>query len=59
MQKHTPLPTRSNRRHRTDFARQATVDAFGQRAAEVLDQVDFIDRMPGPMLLFPTKARVR
>ncbi len=28
MQKHTPLPTRSNRRHRRgDFARQATFDA--------------------------------
>ncbi len=35
------------RRHRADFARQATIDAFGWRFARALDQVDFIDRAPG------------
>ena len=32
MQKHTPLPTRSNHRHRAEFARQATIAAFGRHA---------------------------
>lgn len=34
------------RRHRADFARQATIDAFGWRHARTLDQGDFIDRKP-------------
>ena len=61
MQKRTVLPnlTRSDRGHRADFARQATVEAFGRRAAEVLDSGDFIDRMPGRLLLFSPRVRVR
>jgi len=45
MTKYTPLPTRSNRRHRADFARQATIAAFG-RHASALDWGDFVDRRP-------------
>ena len=47
MQKYTPVlnPTRSDRRHRADFARQATIDAFG-RHGRALDQADFVDRQP-------------
>ena len=52
-------PLDPRRRHRSAFAREATADAFGQRGAEVLDQGDFIDRLPGRMLVFPTKARAR
>ena len=44
---------------RASFAREMAKDAFGQRSADVLDQDDFNDRLPGPMLLFPTKARAR
>ena len=36
------------RRHRADFARQATIAAFG-RHARALDQADFIDRRPGDL----------
>ena len=32
-----------------DFARQATIDAFGWRYARALDQADFIDRRPGEL----------
>ena len=51
----TPSPRRSSRadrpfnpgrRHRADFARQATIDAFGWHFARALDQADFIDRPP-------------
>ena len=35
------------RRHRTNFARQATIDAFGWHFARALDQADFVDRAPG------------
>ncbi len=60
MQKHTPLPTRSNRRHRrADFARQATIDAFGWHFARALDQADFIDRAPGEMPRSSPEARFR
>ena len=45
--------TRAARRtrpdHRTKFARQATIDAFGWRYARALDQADFIDRRPGDL----------
>ena len=59
MQKHTPLPTRSNRRHRRgDFARQATIDAFG-RYAGALDQGDFEDRKPWEVPARAPGARVR
>ena len=35
-----------DRRHRANFARQATIDAFGWRFARALDQADFLDRRP-------------
>ncbi len=34
---------------RTNFARQATIDAFGWRFAKLLDQADFVDRRPGDL----------
>ncbi len=43
----TDRPYNPGRRHRADFARQATIDAFGWRFARALDQADFIDRKPG------------
>ena len=50
----TPSPRRlgrarnphNARRHRADFARQATIDAFGWRFARALDWDDFTDRKP-------------
>ncbi len=48
MQKQIPLSSRSNRRVRASFARQATIDAFGWRFAKALDQADFRDRLPSP-----------
>ncbi len=48
MQKQIPLSSRSNRRVRASFARQATIDAFGWRFARALDQADFRDRLPSP-----------
>ncbi len=42
----TGKPFNPGRRHRADFARQATIDAFGWRFARALDQGDFIDRAP-------------
>ncbi len=42
-------PFNPGRRHRTDFARQATIDAFGWHFARALDQADFVDRAPGEM----------
>ena len=39
-------PFNPGRRHRADFARQATIDAFGWHFARALDQADFIDRPP-------------
>ena len=50
MQKHTSLSnlTHSDRRnHHDDFARAATINAFGWRHARPLDQANFIDRQPG------------
>ena len=40
------LPSKSDRRHRADFARQATIDAFGWGHARALDQGDFVDCKP-------------
>ncbi len=61
MQKCTPLsnPTRSDRHHRADFARQATIDAFGWRYARALDQADFMDRQPGEFPRPSPEARIR
>ncbi len=58
MQKHTPLPTHSNRRVRAEFARQATIAAFG-RHARALDQTDFVDRLPGEMPVPSPEARFK
>ena len=49
----------SDRRHRADFARQATIDAFGWHFARALDQGDFIDRLPGEMPGPAPEARFR
>ena len=45
----TDRPFNPGRRHRADFARQATIDAFGWHFARALDQADFVDRAPGDM----------
>ena len=45
MQKHTSLPTHSNRRVRASFARAAVHMTFGRHAG-ALDQGDFEDRKP-------------
>ena len=52
-------PFNPGRRHRTDFARQATIDAFGWHFARALDQADFVDRFPGEMLKPSPEARFR
>ena len=36
----------SPKRVRANFARMATIDAFGWRFARALDQADFLDRLP-------------
>ena len=43
----TDRPLNPSRRRRADFARQATIAAFGWRYAKSLDEHDFIDRRPG------------
>ena len=43
----TDRSSNPDRRFRADFARQATIAAFGWRFARALDQADFIDRQPG------------
>ena len=55
----TGKPFNPGRRHRTDFARQATIDAFGWHFARALDQADFIDRPPGQFPLASPEARFR
>ncbi len=55
----TDRPFNPGRRHRADFARQATVDAFGWHFARALDQADFIDRRPGDMPRSAPEARFR
>ena len=52
----TGKPFNPGRRHRADFARQATIDAFGWRFARALDQADFTDRAPRDM---PTSSEAR
>ena len=39
-------PSDPDRRHRANFARQATIDAVGWGHARALDQGDFVDRKP-------------
>ncbi len=52
-------PFNPGRRHRADFARQATIDAFGWRFARALDQADFIDRAPGELPMSSPEARFK
>ncbi len=55
----TDLSSNPDRRFRADFARQATIAAFGWCFARALDQADFIDRQtsepprPSPEARFP------
>ena len=46
-------------RYRADFARQATIAAFGWRFARALDQADFIDRQPGESPMPSPEARFK
>ena len=52
-------PFNPGRRHRANFARQATVDAFGWHFARALDQADFVDRAPGEFPGPSPEARFR
>ena len=54
-------PFNPGRRHRANFARQATIDTFGWRFARALDQADFVDRSPGesPRLIYAPRPVVR
>ncbi len=52
-------PFNPGRRPRADFARQATIDAFGWRFARALDQGDFIDRTPGELPMSSPEARFK
>ena len=45
-------------RLRAEFARQATIAAFG-RHAKALDQAGFIDRLPGEMPVPSPEARFK
>ena len=51
----SPFPTRNS----ANFARQATIDAFGWRFARALDQADFVDRLPGQLPLLSSEACFR
>ena len=55
----TGKPFNPGRRHRADFARQTTIDAFGWRFARMLDQADFVDRAPGQFPRPAPEARFR
>ncbi len=52
-------PFNPGRRHRANFARQATIDAFGWRFAKALDQADFTDRLPGDLPMSSPEARFK
>ncbi len=52
-------PFNPGRRHRANFARQATIDAFGWRFAKALDEADFVDRAPGAAPRSSPEARTR
>ena len=54
----TDKPFNPGRRHRADFARAATIDAFG-RHARALDWDDFQDRQPWQMPMRSPTARFR
>ena len=55
----TDKPFNPGRRHRADFARQATIEAFSWRFARALDQGDFVDRAPGQLPLPAPEARFK
>ncbi len=55
----TGKPHNPGRRHRADFARQATIDAFGWHFARALDQADFQDRKRWEMPKSSPDARFR
>ncbi len=55
----TGRPFTPGRRHRANYARQATIDAFGWRFARALDQADFVDRLPGQLPLLSPEARFK
>ena len=52
-------PFDAHRRRRAEFAREATIAAFGWRFARFLDQGDFLDRRPGEMPAAAPEARFR
>ncbi len=52
-------PSKPDCRVRANFARQATIDAFGWRFAKALDQGEFTDRLPGDLPRPSPEARVR
>ena len=54
---HADHPSNPERRIRANFARQATIDAFGWRFAKALDQSDFTDRLPGDLPMPSPEAR--
>ena len=54
----TNHPLNPGRRHRADFARRITIDAFGWHG-KALDQDDFLDRRPGEMPRSAPEARFR
>ena len=55
----TNPPFNPGRRHRANFARQATINAFGWHFARALDQADFVDRAPGQLPHPSPEARSR
>ncbi len=55
--KRADRPFNPGRRHRANFARQATIDAFGWRFARALDQSEFTNRLPGDLPMPSPEAR--
>ncbi len=54
----TGKPFHPGQRHRANFARQATIDAFG-RHARALDWDDFTDRQPSATSVPSPEARFK
>ncbi len=52
-------PSTPERRIRANFARQATIAAFGWRHGRALDQADFVDRLPGETPLPSPETRLK
>ena len=55
-----PVLDTPSAKHRAGFAREATLDAFGRKAAHTLEEPDFEDRQPdpGPRALGRVAAKV-